>query len=96
MARRPTCGCANHHGPDYKQGVHSDATWDCPLRNWAKWGSCPGFLASGHRDATKWVGYVLTRAAKDEWLALIQVKNLPLPGPKNPNTRNARAPPFHL
>ena len=88
--RQPPCGCANHHGLHYKPGLH--ATWDCPLRYWHKYGCCPGFLPNGNRDPLQWLpGDILTRAAKDAWLALISDKDLQLPFGKD-----ARAPPFHL
>ena len=88
--RQPPCGCANHHGPHYRPGLH--ATWDCPLRYWNKYGRCPGFLSNGMRDPQQWLpGDMLTRAAKDAWLVLIAEKDLPLP-----SARDARAPPFHI
>ena len=92
--RKPQCGCANRYGPAYaayRPGLH--ATWDCPLRYIAKWGSCPGFLKNGQRDPLKWVGNNLTRAAKDQWLALIEnLKHSLL----LPTGASYRPPPFHL
>jgi hypothetical protein len=84
----PPCGCAGFGGPAYAPGPH--ATWDCPLRYISKFGHCPGYLPGGQRDPAQWLaGNVLTRAAKDAWIALIEKHHLPLQ-----HDRDARAPPF--
>jgi hypothetical protein len=75
--RQPPCGCGAKHGPTYRPGPH--ATWDCPFRYMQRYGSCPGFLPTGHRDPSQWNGDALTRRAKDEWVKLIVSLNLPLP-----------------
>jgi hypothetical protein len=88
LQARPHCHCENSHGPHYKPGPH--ATWDCPFRYIARCRRCPGFLDNGLRDPNQWVGDCLTRAAKDDWVALIKEFALPIP-----HGRGARAPPFH-
>ena len=75
--RAPPCGCGAKHGPNYRPGPH--ATWDCPFRYMARYGSCPGFLSNGQRNPNHWHGDALTRRAKDEWVTLITKLNLPLP-----------------
>ena len=85
-SRSPPCGCGSKHGPTYQPGPH--ATWDCPLRYIARYGSCPGFLMTGMRDPQQWAGDNLTRGAKDAWIKLIQQLDLPLPtgpGGRAPN-----------
>ena len=86
--RRPVCSCGRRFGPSYRPGLH--ATWDCPLRYWQLWGCCPGFLQSGERDPSQWVGNSLTPAARRAWVALIRDKDL-----KVPACEGAGAPPFH-
>ena len=89
LSRRPTCSCQSHHGPNYRPGLH--ATWDCPFRYMQQCGHCPGFRSDGSRDPAQWNGDILTRAAKDAWLALIEKHKLTVP-----NCKNARVTPFHL
>ncbi len=60
--RSPACGCGAKHGADYRPGPH--ATWDCPFRYIARYGSCPGFLPSGWRDPAQWNGDSLTVRAR--------------------------------
>ena len=80
--RPPPCGCAGKNGANYKPPPH--ATWDCQLRYIGRYGSCSGFLPTGHRDPSQWAGENLTRAAKDAWVKLIEQHDLPLPqGPGN-------------
>ncbi len=82
----PPCGCRAKHGALYKQGLH--ATWDCPFRYMARYGSCPGFLCNGMKDRTQWSGEHLTALAKQAWVLLITDLNLPLqqgPGGRAPN-----------
>jgi hypothetical protein len=84
--RVPPCGCASKHGSAYLPGLH--ATWDCPFRNMARCGSCPGFLPSGQKDPAQWKGDHLTTRAKQAWVKLIKDFDLPLPncfGAKAPN-----------
>jgi hypothetical protein len=73
----PQCGCANHH--HHNPGPH--AVWDCPHRYLVLFGECPGYLANGLRDPSKWTpdGANLTRAGKDEWISMIEKHRLPLP-----------------
>ena len=79
--RSPACGCGAKHGPNYLPGPH--ATWDCPFRYMARYGSCQGFLANGQRDPSHWHHDSLTRRAKDLWVKLIKDLNLGLPlGPE--------------
>jgi hypothetical protein len=54
-------------------------------------GHCPGFRLDGSRDPAQWNGDILTRAAKDAWLALIEKHKLTVP-----NCKNVRVTPFHL
>jgi hypothetical protein len=75
--RSPACGCGAKHGPNYRPGPH--ATWDCPFRYMARYGSCPGFLANGQRDPSHWHNDSLTRRAKDLWVKMIKDHNLGLP-----------------
>jgi hypothetical protein len=56
--RSPPCGCGSKHCPTYTPGPH--ATWDCPFRYMARYGSCPGFLATGQKDPTQWNGDILS------------------------------------
>ncbi len=82
----PPCGCASKHGPGYQPGPH--ATWDCPFRYIARYGSCPGFLPSGQKDPAQWNGDSLTARAKQAWVKLIKDLDPPLPsgaGGKAPN-----------
>jgi hypothetical protein len=72
----PPCSCGAKHGPLYKLGPH--ATWDCPLRYLARYGSCPGFLSGGMKDPAQWLGDHLTPLAKLAWILLITDLNLPL------------------
>jgi hypothetical protein len=84
--RAPPCGCGSKHGPDYNPGPH--ATWHCPFRFMASYGSCPGFLPNGRRDPAQWIGDSLTARAKQAWTKLIKDLDLPLPswpGSKAPN-----------
>ena len=83
----PPCGCGSKHGAGYRPGPH--ATWDCPFRYMARYGSCPGFLPSGMKDPSQWSGDHLTTPAKLAWVLLITTLNLPLP-----NTADSRAPNF--
>jgi hypothetical protein len=87
--RRPTCGCANKHGPTYRPGPH--ATWDCVHRYIERHGSCPGFLLNGFKDDSQWDGPNLKRSTKAAWVAYIRAHNLALP-----LCPGSRAPPFHL
>jgi hypothetical protein len=84
--RAPPCPCAAKHGADYKPGPH--ATWDCPFRFIARYGSCPGFLPNGRRDPAQWNGNSLTAPAKQAWVKLITEMDLPIPsyvGARAPN-----------
>ncbi len=85
--RIPACGCGAKHGADYRPGPH--ATWDCPFRYIARYGSCPGFLPSGRRDPAQWNGDSLTALAKQAWVKLIKDLDLPLP-----NAAGSSAPNF--
>ena len=60
--RVPPCGCGSKHGAGYRPGPY--ATWDCPFRYMARYGSCPGFLPSGLKDPAQWSGDHLTTPAK--------------------------------
>ena len=75
--RTPACGCGSKHGADYRPGPH--ATWDCPFRYIARYGSCPGFLPNGRPDPAQWHGDSLTTRAKQAWVKLIKDLDLPLP-----------------
>ena len=90
MCLRPQCSCANRLAPlGIHPGLH--ATWDCPLRYFERCCFCPGFNRDGSKDPTQWMpnGEVLTRAAKDAWVKLIERDNLPIA-----NDPGARAPDF--
>ena len=87
--RKPTCGCANKHGPSYRPGPH--ATWDCAHRYIERHGSCPGFLLNGFKDDSQWDGPNLKRSTKAAWVSFIRTHNLALP-----LCPGSRAPPFHL
>ena len=72
MCWRQQCNCANRStASGAAQGLH--ATWECPLRYIDQCGSCQGFFHDGSRDPAQWLpgGEVLTRAAKEEWVKLI-------------------------
>jgi hypothetical protein len=71
----PLCCCSAKHGHNYQQGPH--ATWDCPFRYMAPWGSCQGFLSSGQRSPDHWSCYTLNRSCKDVWVELITKLDLP-------------------
>ena len=62
-----------------------------PLRYIEQCGFCPGFNNDGSKDPAQWLpgGEVLTRAAKDKWVELIDRHRLPLP-----SESGARAPDF--
>jgi hypothetical protein len=75
--RSPPCGCGSKHGADYRPGPH--ATWDCPFRFIARYGSCPGFLPNGRPDPAQWHGDSLTARAKQAWVKLIKDMDLPIP-----------------
>ncbi len=85
--RLPPCSCGAKHGADYRPGPH--ATWDCPFRYIARYGSCPGFLHNGRRDPVQWNGDSLTARAKQAWVKLIKELDLPIP-----STAGSSAPNF--
>ena len=58
----PPCRCGEALG---FPGPH--ATWNCPLRYFARRGSCPGFLPTGERDPAAWAGDNITDETKRRW-----------------------------
>ena len=87
--RTPACGCAAKHGADYRPGPH--ATWDCPFRFIARYGSCPGFLPNGRPDPAQWQGDSLTARAKQAWVKLIKDLDLPIPNAPGSSAPNFSA-----
>ena len=64
--QHPPCGmCTKVQG-----GAGPHASWDCPLRYWKVYGTCPGFLRDGSRDPSQWQGDNMARSAKLEWACL--------------------------
>jgi hypothetical protein len=51
-------------------------TWECPLKYFDRFGSCPGFSRDGSRIAVSWSGDDITAAIKREWSDFIQSKGL--------------------
>jgi hypothetical protein len=51
-------------------------TWECPLKYFDRFGSCPGFSRDGSRIAVSWSGDDITAATKREWSDFIQSKGL--------------------
>jgi hypothetical protein len=75
--RSQACCCGPKHGPNYQPGPH--ATWDCPFRYMAPYGSCLGFLTNGQWDPGHLHNDSLTCRAKDLWVKLIKDLKLGVP-----------------
>ena len=78
---RPPCHCGHRLSASGIPGPHATWQWDCPLRYIEQCGFCPGFSNDGSKDPAEWLPgcEVLTRAAKDKWVELIDRHLLPLP-----------------
>jgi hypothetical protein len=51
--------------------------FECPVKFWARFGSCPGFNPDGSRIPAAWAGDDITAATKGLWRDLIAAHGLP-------------------